>query len=446
MREIVTILFAGLVFAGCSSSDEPTSASHFSGEKVWSKTFGGSLDEKIGTAAATPDGGLIVIGYTDSDDGDIIKSHASTELLLSRFDAGGNLVWTKTIGGTQDDYGTSITATADGNYIIAGYSGSSDNDVPGNTGMHDFLISKIDGNGNIIWSRNYGFLSHDHAHRIIQTRDGGYFVAGYADYAGIDGSVGNNGEGHSMRNVQHGVGEFFGIKLGADGAFKWLRYYGGTMNDRVNDLVEANDGGILMCGYTESEDFDITDSHGSYDYWVIKLHGDGMLHWKKAYGGAGIDQAFGIAKTNNNSYVVVGRSNSADGDVTNPLGNFDAWVIHINDHGDLLWQKSFGGADFDAAAAIRKTRNGNLVIAGNTRGQLGANPNNGQNDYWLFEIDNFANTGIHWQKTYGGSNIDIATDVTETNDGFIITGESQSSDFDVPGNKGMNDLWMVRLR
>lgn len=445
MRKLVAIGFAMLVL-GCSESDHSADPDAFSGDIVWSKTFGGSLDEKIGTSVATPDGGLIVIGYTNSTDGDVIALHPSTEILLTRFDADGNLVWTKTIGGTQDDYGMSIIATSDGNYVIAGYSGSNDNDVPATTGMHDFYISKINGNGDILWSRNYGFMSHDHAHKIIQTSDGGFFVAGYADYAGIDGSVTNNGEGHSMRNVQHGVGEFFGIKLGAEGEFKWFRYFGGTMNDRVNDVVQANDGGILMCGYTESEDFDITDSHGSYDYWVVKLHGDGMLHWKKTYGGSGIDQAFGIEKTNNNSYIIVGRSNSEDGDVTQARGNFDAWVVHINDHGDLLWQKSFGGTDFDVASAIRKTRDGNFVVAGNTRGNLGANVNNGQNDYWLFEIDNFSNTDIHWQKTYGGSDIDIATDVTQTNDGFILTGESQSSDLDVPENKGMNDLWLLRVK
>jgi hypothetical protein len=446
MSRLIAIAFAGLFFTACSDSDNVAEPTSFAAEMVWSKTFGGSLDEKIGTSVATPDGGLIVIGYTDSDDGDVIKLHASTEILLSRFDASGNLVWTKTIGGSQDDYGMSIIATADGNYAIAGYSGSTDGDVPGSIGMHDFYISKINGNGDILWKRNYGFLSHDHAHKIIATSDGGYFVAGYADYAGIDGSVTNNGEGHSMRSGQHGVGEFFGVKIGASGEFKWFRYFGGTMNDRVNDLVEANDGGILMCGYTESQDFDITDNHGSYDYWVVKLHADGGLHWKKTYGGADIDQAFGIAKTNNNSYIVVGRSNSTDGDISNPLGNFDAWVVHINDHGDLLWQKSFGGNDFDVASAIRKTRDGSFVIAGNTRGNLGENLNKGQNDYWVFEIDNFANTGLHWQRTYGGSGIDIATDVTQTNDGFILTGESQSNDFDVPENKGMNDLWMLRLK
>ena len=450
MRILAAILLT-VSLCGCSEDDHQQHDSAFKGEITWSKTFGGSADETIGGAVSTPDGGMLVIGYTDSNDFDIVKMHTQTDMWLSKIDANGNLVWSKTIGGSQDDYGTTITATTDGNYVIAGYSGSNDGDISGNIGMHDFYISKITGNGDVIWTRNYGFMSHDHAHKIIQTSDGGYFVAGYADYAGIDGSgqTGNNGEGHTMRGtnssaVLHGVGEYFGIKLDAAGDFKWFRYFGGTMNDRVNDIVEANDGGILMAGYTESADFDVTESRGSYDYWVVKLHADGALHWKKNYGGSGIDQAFGIARTNNNSYMIVGRSNSADVDVTGALGGFDAWVVHIDDHGDLLWQKSFGGADFDVASSIKKTSDGNFIVAGNTRGSTG-NTNRGQNDFWLFSIDNNVNTGIHWQKSFGGSHIDIATDVLQNSDGYTIVGESQSGDFDVPANKGGNDLLVIKV-
>ncbi|HEX9979063.1 MAG TPA: hypothetical protein VGB50_00700 [Flavobacterium sp.] len=452
MNKLISLCIAVALFS-CSESDSGTSGTSFKGDLTWSKSFGGSLNETIGNAVVTPDGGMLVIGYTDSNDGDVTKAYASTDIWLSKYDANGNMLWSKTIGGSQDDYGASIIATTDGNYVIAGYSGSVDNDVPGNIGMHDYYVSKINGNGNIIWSKNYGFMSHDHAHKIIQTSDGGYFVAGYADYAGIDDNgTGNVGVGHEMKNntsaasTLHGVGEFFGVKISASGELQWYRYFGGTMNDRVNDIIEANDGGILMAGYTESEDFDVTESKGSYDYWVIKLHPDGMLHWKQNYGGSGIDQAFSIAKTNNNSYLIAGRSNSTDGDISNPRGNFDAWVIHINDHGHLLWQKSFGGTDFDVASSVKRLADGTFAIAGNTRGSYAGNTNKGQNDFWVFTIDNYANTGIRWQKTFGGTGIDIATDVTETPDGLLITGESESNDQDVPENKGGTDLWMVRLK
>ena len=139
--------------------------------------------------------------------------------------------------------------------------------------------------------------------------------------------------------------------------------------------------------------------------------------------------------------------NSTDGDVAKPLGSFDAWVIHINDEGHLIWSKTFGGADFDVANAIKKVSNGNFVVVGNTRGSLGDNAVKGENDFWAFEIDNKANSSIYWQKTFGGSKIDVATDFYQTpNKELILIGESQSNDQDVTQNKGINDLWVLKIK
>jgi hypothetical protein len=453
MKKLILLSFSLFLLISCSDEKNSSQQYEIKGELVWNKSFGGSQEEKINSVVSTSDGGILVLGYTKSNDGDVTKTNDLIDIWLSKYDSNGTLLWNKTIGGSMDDFGYSIIASNDGNYVIAGYSGSSDGDVPSNLGMHDFYITKITGNGDIIWKKSYGFNSHDHAHKVIQTSDGGYFVVGFADYSGIDGSggTGNNGEGHSMGKSNaaplHGVGEYLGIKLDSNGNFLWYRYFGGTNNDRINDVVESNDGGLILVGYSESDNFDVTDNKGSYDYWIIKLHGNGDLHWKKSYGGSDIDQAFGIAKTGNNSYIIVGRSNSIDGDITSPLGNFDSWVIHIDDEGNLLWQKSIGGSDYDSANAIKKTKNGNFVVVGNSRSSSTSLINKGENDFWAFEIDKNPNTSVKWQKSFGGSNIDIATDFlqTQTNE-LIIVGETQSNDFDIPLNKGSNDLFMVKIK
>lgn len=450
MRKLIFAL-SFLIFS-CSNSDQE-SFSTTTNEKAiaLSKTFGGSLEEKIGGVVKTNDGGMIVVGHTKSNDGDIVKVNDNIDIWLIKIDSQGNKEWSKTIGGSKNDYGTGIIATNDGNFIISGYSESSDGDVPGNFGLHDFFVAKIDGSGGIIWSKNYGFTGHDHAHKIIQTRDGGYFVVGFSEYSGIEGSGGttNNGEGHEIghKGVQHGSGEYIGVKINAQGDFQWYRYFGGTQNDRVNDVVEANDGGLVMVGYSESNDFDITDNKGSYDYWVIKLHENGALHWKHNYGGSGIDQAYSITKTANNSYLIVGRTNSEDQDVTNPLGNFDAWVIHVSDHGHLIWQKTFGGPEFDSAERIKPFSNGNFGVVGNSRSSINNVASNGENDFWIFEIDNKPNSNIFWQKNLGGSNFDLAVDLFEIEaKEIMIVGESQSNDFDVTLNKGSSDLWLAKLK
>jgi hypothetical protein len=445
---VFTIIF---MFFSCSNSEQENSLNSSSElNLVLSKTFGGSLDEKIGGVVKTNDGGMIVVGHTNSADGDINKQYDQIDIWIIKIDSQGNKVWSKTIGGSKNDFGTSIIATNDGNFIISGYTESSDGIVPSNFGFHDFLVVKINSSGEVIWSRNYGFSGHDHAHKIIQTSDGGYFVVGFSEYSGIEGSGGtqNNGEGHEMghKGVLHGSGEYIGVKIDGQGNFMWYRYFGGTQNDRVNDVVEANDGGLVMVGYSESSNFDITDSKGSYDFWVVKINANGSLNWKHNYGGSAIDQAYGITKTNNNSYLIVGRTNSLDNDVSKSLGGFDAWLIHIDDHGHLIWNKSLGGSEFDSAEQIRMLSNGNFGIVGNTRSILN-NSNKGQNDYWFLEVDNKANSKVYWQKTFGGSNIDIAKDFYQNNNNEIfIVGESQSSDFDVNLNRGNNDLWMLKLK
>jgi hypothetical protein len=202
-----------------------------------------------------------------------------------------------------------------------------------------------------------------------------------------------------------------------------------------------------MVGYSESSDFDVHEPKGSYDYWVIKIDHMGHLHWKKNYGGSDIDQAYGVVKTEHNSYLIVGQSNSTDGDISNPMGNSDIWVIHIDDHGHLIWNKSLGGSQFDTALSIKKTLNNQYMIVGHTRSNDHQLTNLGQNDAFIMGIDAHPNSGILWQKTFGGSSFDFATDVTQTADGsFVLVGDTQSNNGDFALNKGLNDRFVIKVK
>jgi hypothetical protein len=130
MKKIIFIV-SFFVFS-CSDSNQVDELVSISKSTiVMSKSFGGSMEENISGIVSTPDGGMIIIGSTNSNDGDILKGNDKIDIWILKIDKEGNKVWSKTIGGSQNDYGTSIIATKDGNYVIAGYSASSDGDVPG---------------------------------------------------------------------------------------------------------------------------------------------------------------------------------------------------------------------------------------------------------------------------------------------------------------------------
>lgn len=450
MKKIFCLLFI-LIIISCQREENTTNDFSISGQIEWSKTFGGNREDKTTGVVELSDGSFIILGYSNSINGDISTNKGLYDVWLTKVDASGNLIWSKNYGGTQDDFGYSITHTQDNHLIIAGYTGSNDGDVSSNEGMHDFLIIKIDYEGTILWSKTYGFMGHDHAHKIIQTKDGGFFVAGFADYMGMEGMGNDNGEGHQMRGVsqeiQHGVGEYFGIKLSANGEFMWMRYYGGTQNDRVYDIAETKDGGVIMIGASESSDFDADGNKGSYDYWLIKIGKDGHLHWKEHLGGSDIDQAFAIATTDFNSFLVVGQSNSIDKDVSKNIGNSDIWVTHINEHGKLLWEKSLGGSQFETALGIKKIGYNQFALIGHSRSNDYEILNKGQNDVILYIIDASVNTTYQKLFTFGGSSFDFGVDVIPTRDrGLLLVGDSQSNNGDFNINRGFNDRFILKIK
>ena len=145
-----------------------------------------------------------------------------------------------------------------------------------------------------------------------------------------------------------------------------------------------------MVGSSESEDFDITDSNGSYDFWVVKVNSEGTKLWEKSYGGAEIDIAYAIEATGDGKFVIIGDSRSINGDVSDAKGNADMWIIQIDGLGNLLWQKSIGGTGFDTGRGIRKMNDGGFVITGNSRSSdIDVTQNKGQSDVWNIKIITF---------------------------------------------------------
>jgi len=436
-----------ILLTACSkdevSSDENTiPPSEYKREIEFVKTFGGTGNEEAVSVLETADGGFIVLATTNSNDGEVVgKSGNDSDYWLIKFDAEANIQWSKTYGGSNDDVASSLNITNDGGYIISGYSRSNDGDVSGNEGFQDYWIVKTDASGNIKWDKNYGFSGNDQAYEAFQTQDGGYFISGFIDVSA------SNGQGNDLaRNTLHGVGEYWGIKLDTDGNTIWRRYFGGGNNDRSYDAIETNDGGFIITGASESEDFDKTDPKGSYDYWAVRVSSSGDLIWTKSFGGSEIDVSYGATRLPNGTNVMVGDSRSSDKDLSVNFGNADAWIITFDDNGNLLSQKNYGGQEFDSANSVYATNNGDLLMAGNSRSSSeDLSENKGQNDAWLFMIDKSGK--IKYSVTIGGSGIDFAKDALQTSDNkLIMVGSTESADGDFITNKGGKDVFVTRIK
>ncbi|MEM8862142.1 MAG: hypothetical protein AAGD96_27795, partial [Chloroflexota bacterium] len=209
--------FYRVVIMPPADSDYAPSESYFAdvfeGEVEWIRNYGGSGNDTAQSIITTQDGGYAVMGYTNSTAGDITdKELAVNDYWLLKLDAQGEIQWTKTYGGSKDDRGQSVIQATDGGYAIVGYAMSSDGDGSKNEGFHDNWILRLDAAGEILWERSFGFSGHDHSYDVLQTADGGFFFAGFLDVQSSQG-LGDTGKGDLL--TRHGVGEYWGTKLDA---------------------------------------------------------------------------------------------------------------------------------------------------------------------------------------------------------------------------------------
>jgi hypothetical protein len=218
------------------------------------------------------------------------------------------LQWQKSLGGTDDEVATAIQPTTDGGYIVAGYSSSNNGDVSGNHGGRDYWVVKLNSTGDTLWTKSLGGTDDEVANSIQQTTDGGYIVAGY--------SSSNNGD----VTGNHGNDDYWVVKLNSTGDTLWTKSLGGTDDEVATSIQQTADGGYIVAGWSVSIDGDVTDTHGSGDYWIVKLNSSGDTLWTKSLGGTSSDLANSIQQTTDGGYIVAGNSWSNDGDVTGNHG------------------------------------------------------------------------------------------------------------------------------
>jgi parallel beta-helix repeat protein len=362
-------------------------------EEEWNRTFGGADHADLAVSVQqTTDGGYVLAGYTGSygaGDGDV---------WLVKTDSQGNKVWDRTFGGADDDWGNSVQQTADGGYILAGYTESY------GAGLCDAWLVKIDSSGNKKWDKTFGGYDIDAAFTVQQTTDGGYILSGLTRSYGAGGS------------------DAWLVKIDSHGNKDWDRTFGGADVDWAYSVKQTADGGYIsaggMCSY----------GAGTPDFWLVKIDSNGNKIWDRTFGGAGWDCAYSVQQTSDGGYILAGDTGSYG------AGKNDFWLVKIDSHGNKEWDRTFGGSNDDHAHSIQQTSDGGYVLAGCTC-SYGA----GENDAWLVKTD--SKGGKEWDKIFGGLGVEGGNSVQQTKDGgYIIAGGTDSY------GAGDGDVWLIKVK
>lgn len=291
-----------------------------------------------------------------------------------------SIQWQKTFGGSSYDGAYSVQQTIDGGYIITGYTSSFG---PGDPNVY---LIKTDHNGGIHWQKNFGGSNRDEGLSVRQTSDGGYVIAG------------------ETRSYGAGSADVYLIKTDPNGNDVWQKTFGGSELDSAYSVQQTTDGGYIIAGYTHYT------GTGDMDVYLIKTDPNGDMLWQKTFGGIDWGYSDSVQQTSDGGYIIAAMIDSFG------IAYPDVHLIKTHPDGNLNWQKTFGGIVFDAGHSVQQTFDGGYIIAGSTS-SFGA----GSYDVYLIKTD--PNGNKKWQKTFGGSDIDIAYSVQQTSDGgYIIAG------------------------
>ncbi|MHC1593293.1 MAG: CARDB domain-containing protein [Methermicoccaceae archaeon] len=366
------------------------SAQHPRPVEHWNATYGESEWDAASDVLRNADGGYMLAGYTSSygsgeKDGWVVKTCPN-----------GTEQHSIAHGGSKDDVFYSAAYTADGGYMLAGYTSSY------GSGEKDGWVVKTDANGTEQWNRTFGARRDDSFRSIRQSMDGGYVLAGYttSDYPFIRSA--------------------WLVKIDPLGNEQWSRVYGGGSTDAFNDVWVCSDGGYALAGYTQSY------GAGSSDAWLLKTDSHGYEQWNRTYGHGSSEIAHAVIQTEEGGYALAGNTTSYG------AGSSDAWLLKTNGSGVEAWNRTFGGGGTDSAVAIGQNIDGGYALVGQTDTY-----GNGSLDGWLIRTS--ANGTEVWNITYGGETNDSFNAFQPVGDGLALAGYTTSY------GAGSSDAWLVKV-
>jgi Secretion system C-terminal sorting domain len=419
----------------------------------WQKTIGGNNYDLLTKIVQTSDGGYIISGYSRSyiSGEKTINTYGNHDIWIIKINAIGTIEWQKTIGGTEVDLAINILKTLDGGYIIGGNSNSSisGNKTENSKGYADYWIIKLDSLGNIVWQKTIGGNVNDILESISETLDGGFLLGGHS-YSNISGDKTEDNVGY---NPIGNTPEYWFVKIDGTGNIQWDNTIGSTQSDYATIVLNAPDGGYLVGGYSNGNTSGdkSQDSKGGYDIWILKLDTSGGIVWQKTIGGNADDKLYTVINTADGGYLLgASSSSSISSDKTeNTRGVKDYWIVKIDNLGNIIWDKTIGGAWDDDLFSLVEDQDLNFYISGISKSNISGEKtemSRGNNDYWIVKTNNMG-TPI-WDKTIGGSGDDYRGCISLNSDNSIIVGGASTSSISgdkTEDSRGGYDYWIVKL-
>jgi outer membrane protein assembly factor BamB len=260
----------------------------------WNCTYGGEGMDDVHSVVQTSDGGYIIGARTES------YGAGDKDFWLIKTDSHGVEQWNHTYGGTKHDWGMAVVQTSDGGYAMIGATSSPVD------GSLDAWLVKTDSTGAAQWNHTYGGRNTDFGWSFVETTDGGYAITGYTDSYG----AGND--------------DLWLVKTNAEGVMQWSQTYGGGGMDDGHSVVQTSDGGYAIAGYTESY------GAGEDDVWLIKTDSAGDAQWTQTYGGADNDWGYSVVEANDGGYAIAGYTVGSYDEY--PI--YDFYVVKTNEFGN----------------------------------------------------------------------------------------------------------------
>jgi len=325
--------------------------------------------------------------------GDNIRIKDETQVTILEDPPG--IEWSRIYGGHGVDWGNSARQTKDGGYIIVGETMSYSPD-----GYEAAWLIKTDIIGNIEWYNTYGEdgpLNIDVAYSVEQTNDGGYIFTGNTLSYGAIGS------------------DIWLVKTDNVGNEEWNNIYGGKGRDHGYQVLQADDGGYVAAGYTDSY------GAGSQDFCLLKTDSNGNEEWYRTFGGVESDMAWSVDMTDDCGYILTGRTYSYGS------GNSNLWLVKTDSNGIEEWNRTYGsvGADANGNSVQQTSDGGYIVTGGKSMGGQG---------YTVPLLKTDRNGSMVWNRTFFEPQKGVtpfAEEIQQTNDGgYIIVGGINGINYD----------------